>query len=297
VHICVDATGGYVLSAHNLPQPGITVHRINGDGTLGSQVPQQDGLDYGIYPHQVRITPSNRTTILVDRGNRETHGKHEEPGALRLYRFEDGRHGDPSVVAPNGGYGFGVRHLDFHPTRPWIYVSLESQSMLHMFRMTGDGIEGEPAYVRDALADRGNIKPKQVAGTIHVHPNGRVVYLANRSDYTVDFGGRKVFGGGENSIVAFSLDAATGEPTLLQHADCRCYHHVRTFAMDPDARMMVAASIKPMAVRDGDAVRTEPAALSVFRVADDGKLEFARKYDVDTGAGRTQYWMGIVGLD
>ncbi|HZM47349.1 MAG TPA: hypothetical protein VFC14_21200 [Burkholderiales bacterium] len=47
-------------------------------------------------------------------------------------------------------------------TRTW---RVTSPRMLHMFRMTGDGIEGEPAYVRDALADRGNIKPKQVAGT------------------------------------------------------------------------------------------------------------------------------------
>jgi 6-phosphogluconolactonase len=297
VHICVDATGGYVLSAHNVPTPGITVTRINGDGTLAGHVPQADGLNYGTYPHQVRIMPANRTTILVDRGNRETHGKHEEPGALRLFRFDAGRHSHPSVVAPNSGYGFGVRHLDFHPTKPWVYVSLESQSMLHMFRMTGDGIESEPAYVRDALADRGNIKPKQVAGTIHVHPNGRVVYIANRSDYTVDHQGRKVSGGGENSIAAFSLDATTGEPTLLQHADSHCYHHVRTFAMDPAGRMMVAASIKPMAVlRDGKVV-TEPAALSVFRAGADGRLEYVRQYDVEAGGGGTQYWMGIVGLE
>ena len=296
VHICVDATGGYVLSAHNVPQPGITVNRINADGTLGARVPQAEGLDYGIYPHQVRVSPSNRTTILVDRGNRETHGKHEEPGALRLFSFEGGRHGNPSVVAPNGGYGFGVRHIDFHPTKPWVYVSLESQSMLHMFRMTGESMEAQPAFVRDALADRANIKPKQVAGTIHVHPNGRFVYIANRTDYTVDFQDRKVFGGGENTIAAFSIDAATGEPTLLQHADSRCHHHVRTFAMDPGGTMMVAASIKPMAVREGDKVTVKPAAMSVFRVGQDGRLDFVRQYEVETGAGQTQYWMGIVGL-
>jgi len=296
VHICIDATGGYVLSEHNVPQSGVTVHRIKADGTLGSPVPQADGLDYGIYPHQVRVTPSNRTTILVDRGNRETHGKHEEPGALRLFRFEAGRHGKAEAIAPNGGYGFGVRHLDFHPTQPWVYVSLESQSMLHVFRMTGDGMEAQPAFVRDALADRANIKPKQVAGTIHVHPNGRVVYLANRSDYTVEHEGRKVSGGGENSIVAFSLDAATGEPTLLQHADSRCFHHVRTFALDPGGTMMVAASIKPMAVREGDKVVVKPAAMSVFRVGGDGRLDFVRQYDVETGPGQTQYWMGVLGL-
>jgi 6-phosphogluconolactonase len=39
-----------------------------------------------------------------------------------------------------------------------------------------------------------------------------------------------------------------------------------------------------------------PAALSVFRAGPDGKLEFVRKYDVDTTGGKTHYWMGIVGL-
>ncbi len=58
---------------------------------------------------------------------------------------------------------------------------------------------------------------------------------------------------------------------------------------------MVAASIKPLAVREGSEVKTVPAALSVFRVGADGKLDFARKYDVETD-GKTQYWMGIVGL-
>jgi hypothetical protein len=169
--------------------------------------------------------------------------------------------------------------------------------MLHMFRMAGEGLETEPAFVRDTLADRSNVRPRQVAGTIHAHPNGRVVYVANRSDQTVDYQGRKVFGGGENSIVSFALDTATGEPTLLQHADSHCRHHVRTFAMDPGGRIMVAASIKPMAVQEGTKVVTVPAALSLFRVAGDGRLEFARKYDVDTGADRTQYWMGIIGLD
>jgi 6-phosphogluconolactonase len=58
---------------------------------------------------------------------------------------------------------------------------------------------------------------------------------------------------------------------------------------------MVTASIKPLAIREGSDVKAVPAALSVFRLGTDGKLEFVRKYDVDTAAGRTHYWMGIVG--
>ena len=40
---------------------------------------------------------------------------------------------DEISIAPNGGYGFGPRHLDFHPSRSWIYVSLERQNALAMF--------------------------------------------------------------------------------------------------------------------------------------------------------------------
>jgi hypothetical protein len=59
--------------------------------------------------------------------------------------------------------------------------------------------------------------------------------------------------------------------------------------------MLVAQHNLPVDVRDGDAVRTIPAGLSVFRIGDDGKLTFARKYDVDV-AGKTMFWMGMVQL-
>ena len=294
VHLCLDRSGAHVLSAHNLPRTGITVNRINSDGTIGPAVNQPDGLNFGIYPHQVMVTPSNRTVILVDRGNSAAEGKSEEPGALRLFHFNAGVFSNLAAIAPNGGYGFGPRHLDFHPTQPWVYVSLERQSKLYMYRMRGDGLEPDAAFIRDTLADPGNIKPRQLAGTIHVHPNGRFVYLANRADWTVDYAGTPVFGGGENSIVVYAIDPATGEPTLIQRIDPRS-GHVRTFAIDPSGRILVAASIKPLAVREGTNITTVPAALSMFRIGSDGKLEFARKYDVDTG-GKIHYWMGMMGL-
>jgi 6-phosphogluconolactonase (cycloisomerase 2 family) len=295
VHICVHPDGNHLLSAHNLPRAGITVNRINVDGTIGTEIRQSAGLDCGIYPHQVMVSPAGRTVILVDRGNDAAKGKPEDPGALRLYRIRDGVLSDPAVIAPNGGYGFGPRHLDFHATLPWVYVSLERQSKLYVYRVAGDGVEPEAAFIREMLADRANVKPRQHGGTVHVHPNGRVVYLANRADWTVEHDGRRVFGGGENSIAVYGLDAKSGEPKLIQHADTHSFH-VRTFAIDPSGRLLVAASIKPLDVRDGNKVVTVPAALSVFRVAADGKLEFVRKYDVDASGGRTHYWMGMVGL-
>ena len=59
IHHCVDRSGHYALTAFNNPA-NITVHRINGDGTVGAQVQQTSKVDVGIYAHQVTVTPSNR---------------------------------------------------------------------------------------------------------------------------------------------------------------------------------------------------------------------------------------------
>jgi hypothetical protein len=127
-----------------------------------------------------------------------------------------------------------------------------------------------------------------------VHPNGRFVYLTNRASATIAVEGKKVFAGGENSIAVFSIDQATGEPTLIQSIDGRGIQ-LRTFAIDPSGRTLVAASIQPLAVREDGGIKTLSAGLSVYRVGGDGKLEFARKQDVDVG-DKTQFWSGMVTL-
>jgi 6-phosphogluconolactonase (cycloisomerase 2 family) len=197
-------------------------------------------------------------------------------------------------IAPNGGREFGPRHLDFHPTQPWIYVSIETQNQMMMFRREGGRVNPEVAYCKDTLAERHNIRARKAARTVHVHPNGRFVYGANRAQATEEFQGQQVFKGGENSIVVYALDQKTGEPSVIQHIETRAIHP-RTFHIDPTGRLMVAQHNKPVKVREGDNIRTVPAGLSVFRIGDDGKLTFARKYDVDVG-DKLMFWMGMVEL-
>jgi 6-phosphogluconolactonase (cycloisomerase 2 family) len=290
VHMSLDVTGAHALVAYNLPA-GISVHRIGDDGRIGAPVSPAGALDTGIFAHQVRAVPSNRQVILVTRGNDAAGGKPEDPGALKVYGYQEGVLSGQASVAPGKGYGFGPRHLDFHPTRPWAYVAIERQNQLQTFRLESGGLAAAPAYTKDTLADRGKLRPRQLVGAIHVHPNGKFVYVSNRSDNTVDHEGTKVFGGGENSIAVFAIDGESGEPTLIQHADPQSYH-VRTFALDPSGKVLVAASISPMDVREAGRIVHVPAALSVFRVGADGRLAFVRKYDVETN-GRMQWWAGI----
>jgi len=294
IHVTTDIPGTHVLAAYNDPS-GITVHRIDPDGTIESQMKEPPGLDVGIYGHQVRVDPSNEMVILATRGNGPTPTKAEDPGALKLFSYKDGLLANRVSIAPGGGFNFQVRHLDFHPSGRWVFASLERQNKLDVFEKLQDGtLSRNPLFSKDTLADPGKVRPGQALGPIHMHPNGRFVYLANRASGTVDFEGKPVFVGGENSIAVFAINQETGEPTLIQNVDTRGIH-TRTFALDPSGRILVAANMMQLSVRGKDGVSTVPASLAVFRVQSDGKLEFAREYDLNVGS-RNLFWMGMVPL-
>jgi 6-phosphogluconolactonase len=293
IHTSVDMVGEFLLTAYNEPS-SLTVHRINRDGTLGDRVEQPNRLDTGKYAHQIRATPDNEYVFLVTRGNNAPGDNPINPGSLKTFGFKNGVLSQLAAIQPEDGMHFGPRHLDFHPTQPWVYVSIESQNKLYMYKRDPvTGLSREPTFIKEMLADQ-KTPIRQGAGTIHFHPNGRTLYLANRSAATTDFDGKKVFAGGENSIAVFSVDPSTGEPTLVQNIDGHGIT-LRTFAVDPTARMLVAASQVALPVREESTVKMLPAGLSVYRVGTDGKLEFARKYDVDVGS-RNQFWSGMVPL-
>ena len=293
IHISTDIPSENILVAFNNPS-AVRVYRIKQDFTPGEEVMQPGPIDAGIFAHQVRTTPDNRLAILVTRGNEGTPSKSEDPGALKVFDYKNGVLTNEVSVAPNAGKGFGPRHLDFHPSKPWMYVSVETQNEMYMYGMENGRINPEIAYRAGTLAEPSNIRARQAAGTIHVHPNGRFLYGANRAEATSEFQGKQVFKGGENSIVVYAIDQSTGAHTAIQHIETQKLHP-RTFHIDPSGRLLVAQHNLPVNVRDGEAVKEIPAGLSVFRIGDDGKLTFVRTYDIDVGK-KTMFWMGMVPL-
>ena len=293
INTTTDIPSENILVAFNNPS-AVRVFRINKDFTPGEEVIQKVPLETGIFAHQVRVTPDNKLAILVTRGNEATATKPEDPGALKVFHYKNGLLTDEVSIAPNGGKGYGPRHLDFHPTGRWIYVSIETQNKLYTYRIENDAIDPEILFRSESLAEPNNIRARQAAGTVHVHPNGRFVYQANRSEATTEFQGKQVFKGGENSIVVYAINPTSGEPTPIQRIETRKIHP-RTFHIHPSGRLLVAQHNLPVNVRDGDTVKTIQAGFSVFRVGDDGKLTFARTYDIDVG-DRTMFWMGMVKL-
>jgi 6-phosphogluconolactonase len=293
INVTTDIPSRHVLIAFNQPS-GVRIFQVTDAMLIGPEVAQPAAIDGGIYAHQIRVTLDNRHAILVTRGNDATPTAAEDPGALKFFDYANGVLSHEISVAPNKGIGFGPRHLDFHPTKPWIYVSLERESKMLMFEMTGGTIGPDVVYSVDTVVNPANKDPRQLAGTIHFNPNGRFVYVANRADGTVDVAGKKVFRGGENSIVVFAVDPKTGKPTAIQSIDTQKFYP-RTFHIDPSGRLLVAEHNIPMLVRDGSDVRQVQAGLSVFAIGADGKLTFLRTYDVDVGQ-QTMFWMGMVAL-
>jgi 6-phosphogluconolactonase len=293
IHASVDHGGEFLLTTYNNPS-NVTVHRINADGTIAAEVKQAAKLDAGIYAHQILAAPSNKTVLLVTRGNDARPDKPEDPGAIKTFSFGNGVLSNLASIAPGTGLGFGPRHLDFHPTKPWVFVSIERQNQIYVYeRNDAAGLARDPLFVKNSLA---NPKPpvRQAAGAIHVHPNGKFVYQTNRASDLTTEDGKTVVINGENNVAVYAIDQATGEPTLIQNADGRAYE-LRTFGIDPAGKLLIAASIRSVPVRDGSEINTVPARISVFRIGNDGKLDLARQYDIDTSKGQ-QFWTGFVTL-
>jgi len=292
VHVTLDRESAHVLVTFHAPSD-VGVYRLDADGRIGAEVPQQQPLPLGKTAHQTLVSPTGTRVFVPVRGSHPEHGRPEEPGSLAVFDYRDAQLAHRQTIAPGDGYGFGPRHIDFHPTEPWAYLSIERQNEIALFELSGADVIG-PRTRATTLERPQDVKPRQLVGAIHVHPSGRFVYVSNRADGVITQGQRAVFNGGENSIAVFSIDPQTGEPIRIQNADTGGIHP-RTFCIDPTGRLLVAANMTGRAVREGDQIRDVPARLSVFRIGDDGMLQFARAYDVDAG-DQLLFWAGMLKL-
>jgi 6-phosphogluconolactonase (cycloisomerase 2 family) len=295
VHVTLDANATHLLVAYNNPS-SLSVHTVNADGTLGAEVRQPAPIDGGIYAHQIRVHPSNRMVVMVTRGNGPAASRPEDPGAIKIYSYKDGVVTNRQSIAPNGGFGYQPRHVDFHPTLPFMYVNLERQNQLQVYRtVNGESVEPGALFTKDTLDNQTASKPAQMTGAIHVHPNGRFVYISNRASGTKMVDGKPVWEGGENTIGVYAINQKTGEPVRIQNIDSGGMH-ARTFTLDAAAGLLVAANQNAVTKFEGGVATRVPASLAVFRLGGDGKLTFLRKYDMESGQGSLM-WAGMVALD
>jgi 6-phosphogluconolactonase len=266
------------------------------DGSLGAEVTPAGTLDVPVWPHQVRIDPSSSTVLLPGRGNYAEDGDSEAPGALKVFSYKNGVLSNRQSIASSGVAGFHARHLEFHPTRPWVFLNMERTPRLLVYRRLGDGsLSNDPVFSVDPLEKGNDPKIDQGLGSIHLHPNGRFLYVANRASGTVEFDGKKdVFAGGENTVVAYSINQETGEPKFLQRIDTRGYSP-HTFSVDAGGQLLAVGNMNPRHVREEGTLRFVPSNVALFKIREDGKLDYTGKHEIKTvPGGGLMRWMGLV---
>jgi 6-phosphogluconolactonase len=279
IHLTLDAQAQHALVVYNAPSR-ITVHALDAAACAGEALAQAPEPRVGVFPHQVLMLPSAAAAVVVARGNHARAGREEEPGSLEFLRLHQGQLQHLARVAPEGGRGFGPRHLAFHPQGRWAAVSVERHNQLQVFAVQEDRFDERPVCRVSTLDRPWDGSHDQLCGTVQFHPSGRFVYVANRHDTSVYGDGSVPSDLQGNHIAVFAFDAGTGQATPLQHVPTESVH-VRTFSFDDSGELLLAASILPALAREGERVRRIPARLSFMRCGADGRLSLARVHDMD----------------
>ena len=289
INITVDHRGRFVLVAYPRPS-GITVHRIGMDGAIAGQVVQAASLDTGIYPHEVRVFPSDSTVLTMSRGTEATPTAPEQLGAIRLYSFRNGQLANVQAVSRDGGRNFRPRNIEFSRSGRWLYAVLEAQNQVLTYDVHRDRLSEDPVFTASTLPASATGTGQQASGC-RMHPEARVFYVINRALGTEEFQGQKVQAG-EESVAVFALDPHSGEPRLVQSAPLPGYGS-RALGISPDGRWLVAAGFNRGARRVGDRVEAIPVGLCLYGIAADGQLTFNSRLDVPL-QDKATIWSGCV---
>ena len=223
-HVSVDKTGS-VATISNYGSGSIGSYAIKADGSLSPEVSfyQHEGSSVdpgrqkGPHAHSVNFSPDNRFAFACDLGLDKVLIYKVDTASGRLTPNDP-----PFAKTPAGG---GPRHLAFHPSGKYVYVNNEMGMSETAFAYDADkGVLTEIETVSTLPeADRGKTG-YSTAETV-VHPNGRVVYVSNRT---------------HDTIAVFACDPATGKLTLLQNVPAEG-EVPRNICLDPTGKWLVAA--------------------------------------------------------
>ena len=233
-YVSVDHTGEFLFSAYYRAAK-VAVHRIGADGAIDTP------------PVQERHTDDKAHAIVADRSNRFVFVPHTGPNMILQFQFDarDGQLHPHAVDRIERPANTGPRHLWFHPSEDFAYVSDEQGSSITVYRFLADEGRLEPIQVESTLP-AGFSQPNSTAH-LEVHPSGRFVYVANR---------------GHNSLAVFRIDNHSGRVTPLGQTDTEAVP--RSFSCSPCGKHLYAAG---QATGRLAAFAVDPQSGSLSRIA------------------------------
>ena len=214
----LDAAGQVLLAA-NYASGTVGLLPIQPDGSLGRlhsrRVHQGSGPDSSRqeapHAHSIRMDRSNTWALAADLGIDQ----------LVIYRVANGRLMLHTQAALHPGAG--PRHFDFNPDGKTIYVANELDSTVTVLRFDPGTAACEPLQTISTLP--AGFSGANTAADIHLHPDGRTLYVSNR---------------GHDSLAIFqvaangSLQPSGNQPTLGRTP--------RSFTLTPDGKFLLVVN-------------------------------------------------------
>jgi 6-phosphogluconolactonase len=272
-YISLDKTGRYLFGASysaNL----ISVNAVRPDGSVAPEALQV--IPVGRNAHSIRIDASNKFVFVPTLGSDE------------VFQFTfDAKKGRlasniPAVFLMKSGQG--PRHFVTSNDNKFVYLLTELTGTVTTFSLdskTGlltevssiSGLSPDsklvPGAPRGAVGAPGGPPPRNTgndiwASDLHLTPNGKFLYVAERTG---------------NTLSTFSVDSASGRLTYL--ASTTTEKQPRGFAVDPKGRFLVVSGEKS-------------DTISAYKIDEaNGGLTLIGKYP----AGKDANWVEIVSFD
>lgn len=224
-YIVFDRTGRYLLGA-SYGGHLVCVNPVGSDGRVGD-------------PQQVIPTARNAHAIITDSSNRYVFAPHLGTDQVFMFRFDEktGRLSANTPPVLQLAAGSGPRHLVQSPDGRFVYLLNELTATVSTLALDGEGLLEEIHSVSALPADvklgpgapRPNDRDKDKdiwASDIHVTPDGRFVYAAERTSSTIN-----LLSADSNGKLAY----VASTPTEKQPRGLR---------LDPAGRVMIATGEK-----------------------------------------------------
>jgi 6-phosphogluconolactonase len=272
-YISLDKTGRFLLGA-SYGGHVISVNAVGSDGRVAAEPLQV--IPVGRNAHSIRVDESNKFVYVPTLGSDE------------IFQFNfDAKSGKltsntPSVYLMKAMTG--PRHFITSGDNKFLYALSELQGTVTTFALDGrTGLLSEvssasglppdtklgPGAPRAPITGPNAPPPRNAdndiwAADIHMTPNGKFLYISERTSHTLG---------------AFSVDGASGKLTYLSSTPTE--RQPRGFAIDPKGRFLVASGEKS-------------ETISVYAIdQDSGALKPLGKYPTGKGAN----WVEIVGFE
>ena len=245
-YINTDNSGKYLLGASYVGAK-LAIYPIDPKtGLVGAKATQI--LDTKPKAHCVYVGAANHVYVPVLGGDE----------VLELNLAADG------TVTPNGPgavhtkQGAGPRHFTIHPNGRWGYLITETTATIGAYNV--DPSTGQLSEI--GFVDTNDYKEQPAASDIHVTPDGKYLYGAERKT---------------SMLCGFKIDQAKG--TLSPIGRFPTEKTPRGFNIDPRGKFLLAVGM-------------DSASMTVSAIGADGKLDPVKQYPM----GKNPNWVEIVDL-